>query len=333
MMKAHVLICALCCAAACLFFPGGSIAKAEELSVRVLRIPVPDSMVDDARVIALARARRELLDQVGLELALVPAVKEARLSRDDILALAAALVSPHVISLAAEKDARRQERDLAFAADLDNTAIHSQARELMADEDRLARYKSALDFEKTLMEQAGRILARLDGHDADRKEAARELHAQARRVAAISLTHMANDAFLKSPRNMDKAWEYYTGAIRLDPDCAPAYANRAVWLLTSSNFQKAVEDLTWAIALMPDNGAAWQDRGVAFAELGRPDLAVSDFSRAIELNPEKAGAYAARGYARMVIGDKTGGCADFAAACRLGQCSGLKDARKKDLCP
>lgn len=87
-----------------------------------------------------------------------------------------------------------------------------------------------------------------------------------------------------------------------------------------------------AIAAAPADPLGWVNRGVARDEQGRHAEAIADFTRALELDPRQASALANRGVSRSQAGDMPGMCEDYAAACALGQCRRLEDARLMGYC-
>jgi tetratricopeptide (TPR) repeat protein len=127
----------------------------------------------------------------------------------------------------------------------------------------------------------------------------------------------------------DKAIADYTEAIRairINPDNAKAYVNRAVAMLLNrgnaytmlGEYDKAIADYTEAIRIKPDYYAdAYHNRGYTYKELGEYDKAIADYSEAIRINPDYADAYHNRGivYRLMRANDKA--IADFSEVIRL----------------
>ena len=88
----------------------------------------------------------------------------------------------------------------------------------------------------------------------------------------------------------DEAVADYTEAIRLKPDYAMAYHNRALAKTRHKDFDSAIVDFTEAIRLNSDYAEAYAHRGVAQAELGNIDEARSDLQIALALSEQRGDA-------------------------------------------
>lgn len=97
--------------------------------------------------------------------------------------------------------------------------------------------------------------------------------------------------------------------------------------------KRAIEDYNEAIRLQPDYAIAYHNRGVNYANLGQYQLAVEDFNTAISLQPHDAASYYNRGIVFIKQGDVKQGCADARKACEWGDCTLLKDVKRKGICP
>jgi sterol desaturase/sphingolipid hydroxylase (fatty acid hydroxylase superfamily)/Tfp pilus assembly protein PilF len=98
-----------------------------------------------------------------------------------------------------------------------------------------------------------------------------------------------------SGKEYGRAIEEYNQAIRCEPGCALAYANRAAALLQQGEPGRAVEDCDRAVGIAPRLAVAYANRGGAFLNQGDNERAVADCTRAVELDPTLALAYANRG--------------------------------------
>lgn len=106
-------------------------------------------------------------------------------------------------------------------------------------------------------------------------------------------------------------------AIRLRPDDAGLYLNRADRYASRGEYEKALGDLTEAIRIDPENAEAYCDRGSIRFLIGDFQRAITDFSAAIELCRNYAHAYRERGVARAEAGDLDGAQIDLTRAIRL----------------
>jgi tetratricopeptide (TPR) repeat protein len=116
----------------------------------------------------------------------------------------------------------------------------------------------------------------------------------------------------------DKALNDYDAAIRLAPDDARAYFERAVLLAGRKRaYDRAIADFSRAVELDPRDVRTLLRRGDAYGQMAQFALALADFDRAIALAPNFAPSYVARGVvnARRKAYDLA--LPDFATALRL----------------
>jgi Mlc titration factor MtfA (ptsG expression regulator)/Tfp pilus assembly protein PilF len=120
------------------------------------------------------------------------------------------------------------------------------------------------------------------------------------------------------------AWEYEehilaecSAAIRLRPDDAGAYLDRAARHASRGQYEEALVDLTEAIRIDPGDAEAHCDRGSVRFATGDLERAAADFSAAIRLCRGYAHAYRERGIVRAEAGNIDGALADLTRAIRL----------------
>ncbi|MFA5779774.1 MAG: tetratricopeptide repeat protein [Elusimicrobiota bacterium] len=95
----------------------------------------------------------------------------------------------------------------------------------------------------------------------------------------------------------DKAIEYYTKAIEINPKFEDAYVNRGVAYGNKGLYDEAIEDCTKAIQMNPKDAGAYVNRGIVYNNKGLYDEAIEDCIKAIQINPKLAEAYFGRGVA------------------------------------
>ncbi|MEG5058649.1 tetratricopeptide repeat protein [Microcoleus sp. A2-C5] len=118
-------------------------------------------------------------------------------------------------------------------------------------------------------------------------------------------------------RHFQEAIENFDRAIKLNPDYADPYNNRANVRHQLGDFPGAREDYTEAILLNPKCSDFHKNRGIISCELGDYREAQADHSRAIQLDPNNDQAYNSRGFARVHMGDVPGALKDFTQAIEL----------------
>ena len=123
--------------------------------------------------------------------------------------------------------------------------------------------------------------------------------------------------FLIMLRQIDKAIEAYSHALKLNPNNAATYNNHGAAYYIKDNYARGIEDYTKAIELKPDFALAYNNRGAAYGMRNDYDHAIADFSKAIELNPDDAIAYTNRGLAYSAEGNVDDAIADYTKAMKL----------------
>jgi tetratricopeptide (TPR) repeat protein len=129
----------------------------------------------------------------------------------------------------------------------------------------------------------------------------------------------------KDESNPELQVEYFTQAIRLNPELADAYACRGMANSDLGRYDKAIADYTKAIDLNPENAQTYNNRGYAYEKLERHDSAIADYTRAIRLDPHYAAAYNNRGVVYYNLGRKEQALGDFDKACKFGYAKGCEN--------
>jgi len=89
-------------------------------------------------------------------------------------------------------------------------------------------------------------------------------------------------------KEYSKAIEYYSKAIELEPDNTIYYFNRGISYSWLNEYEKTNEDISKAIELEPDNAIYYFNRSMSYSWLNECEKAIEDISKAIELEPDNA---------------------------------------------
>ncbi len=108
------------------------------------------------------------------------------------------------------------------------------------------------------------------------------------RYPEIPILHNIAGAVNVGLRRLDDALASYDRAIRIRPDFADAYVNRAMVLTDLKRLDEALASYDKAIRVRPDYAAAHNNRGIVLASLGRLDEALACFDEAIRLKLDHA---------------------------------------------
>lgn len=152
---------------------------------------------------------------------------------------------------------------------------------------------------------------------------AEEFYSQAIRTNPESALAYSHRGKLRAETgNYMEAISDYDNALRLYPDYPLTYNNRAEAKGISGDAKEAIADLTKAIELEPENAAFYSNRGRWESELGEKDSALADFNRGIQLDPNFSSTYNNRAVLKASIGDLDGSEADFKEAVRCDPLNG-----------
>ncbi len=88
---------------------------------------------------------------------------------------------------------------------------------------------------------------------------------------------------MKQSNNREKAVQYFTEAIALDPNLVEAYRKRAAIYFAQNQYDMALVDLNKAISLDAYNPSAYKKRGILHAAMQKCQLAINDFTDSLRL--------------------------------------------------
>ena len=80
-----------------------------------------------------------------------------------------------------------------------------------------------------------------------------------------------------------------------DPDLIAALINRGVAHKSIGDYESAIADYTRALRIAPNDALLYQNRANALHEMGDDDAALEDIQKSIDLDPKSAGAWYVRG--------------------------------------
>lgn len=152
---------------------------------------------------------------------------------------------------------------------------------------------------------------------------------RARKAAAH---HQAAKEHGRAKRYAKAAWEMDM-ALALDPGRAEYHAARGHARYFLGRYAEALADYDQSLTLDAHAAAVHSMRALCLAALGRRDEAVAAYDRAVSLAPDNPDLLVRRGRLRGASGLAQDMCQDFEAACGLGQCQPLENARKEGSCP
>jgi tetratricopeptide (TPR) repeat protein len=324
---------------------------------------------DDARISAVAKAKREALEMAGTYIESLTVVKNSQVDKDEILALAAGVLKAEVVS---QKNYASEDAfgiDVVVKVVVDTSVLEERVKKLLQDKTHLTQLKDAQKREKELLQKVAKLEGenrRLTAKKQSTQKLKKEFQQASRGLTAVDWFNQALSLWdggkYTDPK---KAIEYLNNAIKLQPDYADAYSIRGDAYGAMRIWEHAIKDYTQAIDLEPDH-LVYLSRGYAYGIIGQYKQAIRDFDQAILLKPDFAEAYLARGLeylgqdqhylaikdfdqaillksdfakahdwrgrAYILSGNSREGCPSLIRACELGKCDGYNWAKGKGYC-
>jgi len=325
---------------------------------------------DDARISAVAKAKREALEMAGIYIESLTVVKNSQVDKDEILSLAAGVLKAEVVSQENYHTKDAFGIDVVVRVVVDTSVLESRVKKLLQDRTHLDQLNQARKKEKELLNEVARLEEenqRLMAGKESSKDLNKHFQEASQGLTAFEWFYKAyslwDDGKITEPQKAieylnkgirlipDYAWAYstrgiayhslgqhqraiedYNEAIRLNPDDAEAYYSRGTAHVVLIQDQLAIKDFDEAIRLQPDYASAYYYRGLAYFSLGQSQRAIEDYNRAIRLKPDYAWAYSTRGTAYIFSNNIREGCHDVQKACELGDCKAYEFAKGKGHC-
>jgi len=91
-----------------------------------------------------------------------------------------------------------------------------------------------------------------------------------------------------------QALAYFSENLKLHPNDADCYIDRANSYFISKSWFWAIQDYSMSLDLRPDNPDAWMNKGIALLNSGKTEDACHDFRKAFSLGSKKATEYISR---------------------------------------
>lgn len=99
--------------------------------------------------------------------------------------------------------------------------------------------------------------------------------------------------------------------VELEPTVAMSYYNRAYIKGESGDYKEAIEDLDKAITIRPDYYKAFANRGYINSKLKKHSESLLDYNKALEINPDYIEPLFNRFFTKFELKDYAGAIADF----------------------
>ncbi|MDO9229558.1 MAG: tetratricopeptide repeat protein [Syntrophales bacterium] len=277
---------------------------------------------DDARIAAVAKAKREALEMAGTYIESLTVVKNYQVDKDEILALAAGVLKAEVVSQENYHTKDAFGIDVVVKVVVDTSVLDERVKKLLQDKTHLTQIKDTQKREKELLLRVAKLEEenrKLTAKKQSTQKLKKEFQQASQGLTALDWFYKAIALWNEELEITDpiKAIEYFNNAIKLQPDFVEAYIGRGCAYSDLGQHQRAIEDYNEAIRLRPDFADAYGNRGLAYYSLGQQQRAIEDYNQVIRLKPDYAMAYNGRGLAYSDLGDQQRAIEGYAEAIRL----------------
>lgn len=318
------------------------LAPASATGVRTIRKDIRQEIVgamsqNDARKIAIARAKREAVEEAGTYLESYSVVHNSNLADDTIVALAGGVLKTEILREEEYVDGGAHGIRVVAEIVVDTSVLDERIRKLLADREHLARLEAVEKRERVLLAKIAALEAENSrfaqsggGTAAQHRKLREEIADTATRLTAREWWDRGQALWNSSNSSYEPALhavEYFTNTIERDPDFFEAYGARASALGSLGQLEAATKDLNQIIAGIsrmldadPESDhdpSHYYNRGTAYARLGERQKSIADFNHALRLQPDLVVAFYNRGFVYFSEGEYQRAVADFSEALRL----------------
>jgi tetratricopeptide (TPR) repeat protein len=260
---------------------------------------------DDARIAAMTKAKREVLEMAGVYLESLTIVKESVVEKDEILALSAGILKAEIVSQ------KNYATDEAFGivvtakVDVNTGVMKERVAKMLKDRSLLEKYQELQKRERELLARIDRLelknrelrTSSKPNRNQQEEQLKKQFQKATKELTAVELTRKALSLLSrdKTYTNLERALKYLNEAIRLDPNYSAAHINRGIAWHNKGDYERALADFNRAIAINPRLVQGYNNRGAIWVSKKDYDRAMRDFNRGLEIDPKCSEIYYNRG--------------------------------------
>ena len=263
---------------------------------------------DDARIAAIHKAKREVLEKTGTYLESLTIVKNSMVEKDEVLALTAGVLKAEVVSEKKYLEGNEFGIYVSAKVDVDTSIIDERIKRLLKDRELLKKYQESQDREKELLakiEQLENENRQLQDSptpiDKQKKwELINQFQEAIKGLTAIEWYNKALALKNYSEYSSDvtsKAIEYLNNAISLDKGYGSAY-NLLGWVYDDTDdYDRAIESYQKALEIdlkefgpeHPEVALRYNELGLAYENMCEYDRAIEYYQKALKIALKKLG--------------------------------------------
>lgn len=251
---------------------------------------------NEARQLATLEAKRQALEQAGTYVESLTLVKNAVLSKDEILAFTGGVSKTELLSEKALAQGGSFGLEVVARVTVDTRLVEQRIQYFARNREALEKEKALLARNKALEQEIRAYQAQL----AKLKQVSQVQQLRANTGQKLEKKLQATDWFRKGyeaylRKEYDLALAHYNQALQCDPGYADVYHNRGVVHYERQAYPLAIAEYSLALRYNPRLSLAYNGRGVAYKNLQKDDLALADYQQALRLKPDFAAVYNNRG--------------------------------------
>jgi len=258
---------------------------------------------DDARIAAIAKAKREALEIAGTYLESLTIIKNNVLEKDEIIALAAGVLKVKVVS---QKNYVTEDAFgiiIVAKVDVDTSTLEKRVKALLEDQKLLKKYKESKNREKDLLakiEELEKQNKKLKSSSSQEKR--KKIKSQFRKIAReLTATELNGRALALWGygyyTDVSKAIALLKQAIQIDPEYSEAYNNLGLAYRSNGDYDRAIEYYQKALKIdlkqlgpdHPNVATRYNNLGVAFDNKGDHDRAIEYYQKSLKIGMKQLG--------------------------------------------
>lgn len=310
----------------------------------VKKILGSNQSIDDAKVAAIADAKREIIEKAGTYIESLTIVQDGSLKKDEISAMALGMMKTEIISVKNGVEGDSFFIQVTIKSEVDTESIKDKLDYFKQDKSSLSQYQEmqknmntlltkfeelekknrALEAElKTLNKsenksygsssnQSGYSQKKIYTIKEEQEKVNKEFSSIANKLESENWINKAYDLWVDGKYSDPKlAVQYFEKAISLNGDSHAAYMGKGLALYYLEDYQNSLKMYNKSLSLNPDYSHAYNNRALVYFKLKNYNAAMYDYTKAIEKDPNYALAYNNRGLLYYEIKNYQSALMDF----------------------
>jgi len=258
---------------------------------------------DDARIAAIAKAKREALERAGTYLESMTIVKNYVVEKDEIIALAAGVLKVEVVS---QKNYATEDAFgiiIIAKVDVDTSTLEKRVKALLEDRSLLKKYQENKNREKDLLakiEELEKQNKKLISSSSQEKRNKLKLQFEkvTRELTAIELSNKALALWSYGYyTDVSKAIALLKKALQIDPGYSEAFNNLGLAYRSKGDYDRAIKFYQKALKIdlkqlghdHPNVATRYNNMGVAFSRKREYDKAIEYYQKALKIDLKQPG--------------------------------------------